>query len=115
MARLLHDDDHRSDLCADLEDDCKSHDHHHEHHHHKLIPVGRISLDCTPVTFKTPGQAFNVVSCPVSEVVTVPVTQTVIRQVPIGFGCVANVPVTETVQTPVTTTVNLPPILRPVF
>ncbi|MEW8978310.1 MAG: hypothetical protein AB2385_07880 [Symbiobacterium sp.] len=38
----------------------------------RLIPIGDVTVDCTPVTFRTPGQAFNLVSCPVSKVVPGP-------------------------------------------
>lgn len=97
------DRDRRSDLCADLEDDrdcgCGSHhdhhdhhDHHHHHHHRghrrrRLIPIGNVTVDCTPVTFRTPGQAVNVVSCPVSWIIP-------------GTGCVATIH-TPPIQTPV--------------
>jgi len=76
------DRDRRSGLCADLEDDgdcgCSGHDHsghrddrddHRDHRRRRrLIPIGTVTVDCTPVTFRTPGQAVNVVSCPVSWV-----------------------------------------------
>ncbi|MFZ5828205.1 MAG: hypothetical protein ACOY94_28190 [Bacillota bacterium] len=81
----------------------------------KAIPVGEVTVDCTPVTFRTKGQAINIVSCPVSQVLNVPVTRQVNVQVPLGIGgCVLNVPLTERVQVPVVTTVNLPPVQTPV-
>lgn len=111
--------------------DCSGHDHHgghcdHDHHddrrgrrrrrrrRDKLIPVGNISIDCRPVTFRTPGQARNVLSCASTQTVTVPVTRTVNVQVPTDFGCFLCVPVTETFQVPVETTVNVPPTLVPI-
>jgi hypothetical protein len=40
-----------------------------EHHRHfmerrrrRAIWIGNVSVDCTPVTFRTPGQAVNIVS-----------------------------------------------------
>ena len=117
---------HVDDLCADFRDDCPDKKHHHHgpdcdcgcrkpRRRRQLIPVGGVSVDCTPVTFETPGQARAVLSCPVDEVVNVPVTQTRVVQVPTGFGgCFFCVPITETINVPVQTTVNLPPILTPV-
>lgn len=70
---------------------------HHEHHgdhddrHHRrrrLIPIGNVTVDCNPVTFRTPGQAVNVVSCPVSRIIP-------------GTPCIA--------------TIHLPPIQTPVL
>lgn len=87
---------------------------HHHHHHHRPIRIGNVTVDCTPVTFRTPGQAMNIVSCPVSETVMVPINQTTNVQVPLGNGCVANFPVTQQVAMPVVTTVNLPPVQTPV-
>lgn len=34
----------------------------------RLIPIGSVTVDCTPVSFRTPGQAINVVSCPVKKI-----------------------------------------------
>jgi hypothetical protein len=70
MARLLHDDSRRrADLCADLRDDCGCDDSSGSHDgcwdrrkRRREIPVGRITLDCTPSTFETPGQVRNVIS-----------------------------------------------------
>jgi hypothetical protein len=109
VARLLSDTSWETDCSAD-QSGC--------HDHKKIRPrppirVGRITVDCTPVTFRTPGQAVNVLSCPVTEVLSVPVTRTVNVQVPIGFGCFLCLPITETVTVPVETTVNLPPVLTP--
>ncbi|MBY6276558.1 MAG: hypothetical protein CWE10_10140 [Symbiobacterium thermophilum] len=87
--------DHRGD-----HDHHGHHDHHHNHHgghdghHHRhrrrqrrLIPIGSVTVDCTPVTFRTPGQAINVVSCPVSWIIP-------------GTRCIATIH-TPPVQTPV--------------
>jgi hypothetical protein len=119
------------DLCRDLEDDCScddrrtrrgfdrdcgcdGHDDWRRRKRRKPIRVGNVTVDCTPVSFRTPGQAVNIVSCPVTEVLNVPVTRQVNVQVPLGIpGCVLNVPVVEKVQVPVVTTVNLPPVLIP--
>lgn len=79
-----------------------------------LIPVGNICVDCTPVTFETPGQVRSVVSCGVDQVVVVPVTRTRTVQVPLANGCVACVPVVETIPVPVLTTVHVPGVLVPV-
>jgi len=121
-----------ADLCADLgsESDCGCHGHDRRDHgperdddrfegrrprRRRAIRVGEVSVDCTPVSFRTPGQAMNVVSCPVTQVVNTPVTQSRNVQVPTGIpGCVLNFPTTETVIVPVATTVNLPPVLTPV-
>lgn len=94
------------DPCADMHDDCSDHsgrDHcgcehsGHEdcdcHRRRRPIRVGNVTVDCTPVTFQTPGQAKNIVSCPVSQTVMVPISQTT---------CV-----------PMVTTVNTPPIITP--
>lgn len=132
MARVLHDGNHTDDLCADMRNDTSgdctstggemgtttgetSTDCSGRHHRRQrgLIPVGNISVDCTPVSFKTPGQARNVVSCAVTQVLNVPVTRTTNVQVPTSFGCFECVPVTQTFQVPVATTVNLPPVLVP--
>lgn len=134
-----HGDDFRDDTtgrsdCSDgtghdRTGDCSGHDHHHgdhcDHGDHRgrrrrrrrrdrLIPVGNISIDCRPVTFRTPGQARNVLSCASTQTLTVPVTRTVNVQVPTDFGCFLCVPVTETFQVPVETTVNVPPTLVPI-
>jgi hypothetical protein len=79
-----------------------------------LIPVGTISVDCTPVSFSTGGQVRNVVSCSVSETVEVPICQTSFVPTPGPLGCTTFQPVTQTVQVPVVTTVNVPPVLVPV-
>jgi len=62
-------------------------DHDRHHHRRREIPIGDITVDCTPVTFRTPGQAVNVVSCPVSWIIP-------------GTGCVATIH-TPPIQTPV--------------
>lgn len=90
--------DHRGD--HDHHGHHDHHDHHHNHHgghdghHHRhrrrqrrLIPIGSVTVDCTPVTFRTPGQAINVVSCPVSWIIP-------------GTRCIATIH-TPPVQTPV--------------
>jgi len=72
-------------------DDWHDHGRHHHHRRHRCeIPIGDITVDCTPVTFRTPGQAFNLVSCPKSFQVPGPG----------GVPCVA--------------TVNNPPLQIPV-
>lgn len=109
MARLLSDASWETDCSADMSG-CSDHK---RVRPRRPITVGRITVDCTPVTFRTPGQAMNVLSCPVTEVLPVPVTRTVNVQVPIGFGCFLSLPITETVTVPVETTVNLPPVLTP--
>lgn len=80
---------------------------------HRSIRIGNVSVDCTPVTFRTPGQAVNIVSCPVTEVLSVPVSREVNVQVPLPNGRVVNWPITEQVMVPVTTTVNVPPLQIP--
>lgn len=80
----------------------------------RLIPVGTISIDCSPVSFQTPGQARNVVTCPQTVTEFVTEVQTIIVETPTDFGCVVRTPVTTTVQVPVTTTVNCPGILVPI-
>lgn len=82
--------------------------------HERLIRIGNVSIDCTPVRFATPCQAKNIVSCAVRQTVTVPVTQTTLVQTPGPDGCITCTPVTRTVQMPVSTTVNVPPVLVPV-
>lgn len=129
MAHVLHTDGHHHD---DAERDCSdgsgrsgsftghddSFDHRRRRRRHRfhdcLISVGNISIDCSAVSFRTPGQASNVVSCAVSQTLTVPVTRTVIVQEPTDFGCSVCTPMTETVEVPVTATVNMPPVLVPV-
>lgn len=107
------------DLCADLRDDDCDRDHDDDdrdrrrRRRRRLIPIGRVSVDCTPVSFETPGQARTVLSCPVSKPVSVPVTRTVNVQIPIAFGCSLSVPITKTVALPCLATVNLPPTLVP--
>jgi len=66
-------------------------DHDRHHHRRREIPIGDITVDCTPVTFRTPGQAFNLVTCPKSWLVPGPG----------GVPCVA--------------TVNTPPLQIPVL
>jgi hypothetical protein len=107
MARLLHhgdcgcgdDFDDSSGSCSSgrHDRDCSGHSgrRHKQRKHDRLIPVGNITLDCSVVAFKTPGQARNVVTCPVFQVVTVPVSPTTFAQVP------------------VLTTVDQPPLLVP--
>lgn len=109
MARLLH-------VCDAEEAEEQSGEacYEHRHHHHRLIPIGRIDVDCRPVTFETPGQARNVLSCAVNQVISVPITQTTMVQVPDGTGCFMCIPFTQTVNMPVLTTVNIPPVLTPI-
>ncbi len=110
MARLLWWTGEDNDCCHDFRDDCGPCDDKVEFDddcdcpdkkkfkkfrkkREKLIPIRNICVDCTPVVFRTPGQVRAVVSCPVTQVVTVPVP---------GGGTV-----------PVTTTVNVPPVITP--
>lgn len=79
-----------------------------------LIPVGCIEVDCTPVSFATRGQARNIVSCPVSQPISVPVTETTFVQTPGPFGCTICQPVTQTVNVDCVATVNMPPTLVPI-
>lgn len=111
-----------ADLCADLDPtaDCgcdhsgdDRDDWERRRRRRRAIPIGNVSVDCTPVSFRTPGQAINVVSCPVSQVLPVPVTQTVNVNVPLPNGCVATVPQTQRVTVPVVATVNTPPVQTP--
>jgi len=98
-------------------EDCGCNKHHHHHHHHRRhrqVPVNRVTVDCTPVTFRTPGQAKNVLSCPVSQLSLCTTTQVVETQIPLPNGCVLNTPVAQTVQFPAICTVNTPPTLVPV-
>jgi hypothetical protein len=80
----------------------------------QLIPVGTIRVDCTPVTFESPGMVKSIVSCVVDEVVVVPVTRTVIVETPVGAGCVVRTPFVQTISVPVLTTVNVPGVLTPI-
>jgi hypothetical protein len=80
----------------------------------QLIPVGNIFVDCTPVTFKSPGMVRSIISCVVDEVVVVPVTRTVIVETPVGNGCVVATPIVTTIPVPVLTTVNVPCVLTPI-
>lgn len=105
--------DDRSGCCGDSGSDSGWDGHDGNRRKRKAIRVGNVSVDCTPVTFRTPGQAINVVSCPVSQVVNVPVTQTTNVQVPLPNGCIVNIPQTSQVQVPVVTTVNVPPVQTP--
>lgn len=134
MAHVLHNDghDHDDTGCRDctgtgghMGDDCTgdrdetSRKRRRRRRRHRrdcdcLIPVGTINIDCSPATFRTPGQARSVVSCAVSQTFNVPVTRTVLVQEPTDFGCFICRPVTETVEVPVTATVNVPPVLVPV-
>ncbi|HYF93117.1 MAG TPA: hypothetical protein VD969_12870 [Symbiobacteriaceae bacterium] len=104
----------RSDDSSGDASDCKRRRRRRHRCRHHLIPIGNISIDCTPVTFRTPGQAFNLVSCAVSQTLAVPVTRTAFVQEPTDFGCFICTPVTETVTVPVTATVNVPPTLVPI-
>jgi hypothetical protein len=79
-----------------------------------LIPIGCIEVDCTPVSFSTRGQARNIVSCPVSTPISVPVTETTFVETPGPFGCVIRQPVTQTVNVDCVATVNMPPTLVPI-
>ncbi|HWI66392.1 MAG TPA: hypothetical protein VNT75_31565 [Symbiobacteriaceae bacterium] len=130
MAHVLHTDGHHQDdsgndwkdstgrsgdCTGDDSSDCRKRRRRRRHHcRNRLIPVGNISIDCSPATFRTPGQARNVVSCAVSQTFNVPVTRTVFVQQPTDFGCFICTPMTETVQVPITATVNMPPVLVPV-
>lgn len=111
-----------ADLCADLapESDCGCGDSGndfddwgHRRRRRRAIPVGNVSVDTTPVTFRTPGQAINVVTCPVSRVLPVPVERTVDVRVPLPNGCIATIPTTQRVIVPVVATVNTPPVQTP--
>lgn len=127
MAHVLHDGHHQEDAERDFggkgdhDGDCtgnaaaeQRNRRRRRRRRERLIDVGNISIDCTPVSFRTPGQALSVVSCAVSQTLMVPVTRTVNVQQPTDFGCMICTPVTETVQVPVTATVNMPPVLVPV-
>ena len=48
-------------------EDCGCHDGHHHRRHRRSAPVLSVTVDCTPVTFRTPGQAVNVLSCLVTK------------------------------------------------
>lgn len=118
MARVLsHDDPKDEDLCADFEDECtgKVEKPAKKRPVRRLrpIPIANVTVDCTPVSFRTPGQVINVVSCPVTEVIPVPITRTVDVNLPVGLGCFLSIPFTETVTVPVLATVNVPPLLIP--
>lgn len=74
-------DGHRDldDMSGGLSGDCDcdhdrrdGRDRRHRRRRRRAIRVGRVTVDCTPVTFRTPGQAVNVVSCPVSHFVFSP-------------------------------------------
>jgi hypothetical protein len=80
----------------------------------RLIPVESIRVDCTPVTFESPGMVKSIVSCVVDEIVVVPVTRTVIVETPVGAGCVVRTPFVQTISVPVLTTVNVPCVLTPI-
>ncbi|MGE5674690.1 MAG: hypothetical protein ACM3XM_12610 [Mycobacterium leprae] len=92
------------------------HPHHHvgPHHCHHHIPINRVTIDTTPVTFHTAGQARNIVSCPVSETVFRTFRETVIVPVPTTSGCTLCVPCTTETTVPCTATRNLPGILTPI-
>jgi len=115
MARLLQHHDAKEDRCGcDDPGDRKHHGSPDNGFDPKdLIPVGNITVDCRPVTFETPGQARNVLSCPVDRLVLVPVTQTVHVPIPTFFGCVLHVPVTKTSKVPVVCQSHLPPVKTP--
>ena len=108
-----HDRSDCSDKCDDSSDRRRRR-RRRRRHDDCLIPVGNISIDCSAVSFRTPGQARNVVTCAVSQTFNVPVTRTVLVQQPTDFGCFVCTPMTETVEVPVTATVNMPPVLVPV-
>ncbi|MBP2018390.1 hypothetical protein J2Z79_001798 [Symbiobacterium terraclitae] len=59
-------DHHWHDHDWDDWDDCGCHDHDRHHRRRRAIPIGEVTVDCTPVTFRTKGQAFNLVTCPKS-------------------------------------------------
>jgi hypothetical protein len=51
-----------ADNCGCSGSDPDVHDHHGKHRRRRAIWIGKVSVDCTPVTFRTPGQAVNIVS-----------------------------------------------------
>lgn len=128
MAHVLHSDDNHHDGsdrdfsgssghsgdCTGDASDCRKRKRRRHRCHYKWIPVGSISIDCATVTYRTPGQAHNLVTCAMTQTLTVPVSRTVFVQEPTDFGCFVCRPVTETVQVPVTATVSVPPTLVPV-
>lgn len=123
MAHVLHTDGHHDDMECDFSGtgtgDCSGNDasdsrKRRRRRHHHLIPVGNLSIDCTPVSFRTRGQAFNLVTCAVSQMISVPVTRTTLVQEPTDFGCFICTPMTETVNVAVEATVNVPPTLVPI-
>lgn len=125
MAHVLHDGHHRDDRdCSDttgrtddvagISDEDRRDRRRRRRRRERLIPVGTISIDCSPVSFQTPGQVRNVVTCPFTVTETITETRTTFVETPTDFGCVLVTPVTETVQIPVTTTVNCPPVLVPI-
>ncbi|HYF80657.1 MAG TPA: hypothetical protein VD973_26405 [Symbiobacteriaceae bacterium] len=129
MAHVLHDGHHRDDDrdCSDrtgrgdrtgdvagVSDEDRRDRRRRRRRRERLIPVGTISIDCSPVSFRTPGQARNVLSCPFTVTELVTEVQTTFVETPTDFGCVLVTPVTQTVQVPVTTTVNCPGVLVPI-
>lgn len=67
----------------------------------RLIPIGEVIVDCTPLTFRTPRQARTILSCPVAT--------TAIQEV---VTCINGVPVVQSVQVPAT--IGVPPTLVPI-
>jgi hypothetical protein len=107
----------RTDCTGDvsgISDEDRRHRRRRRRRRERQIPVGTISIDCSPVSFRTPGQARNVVSCPFTVTEMVTEVQTTVIETPIGNGCVLRSPVTQAVQVPVTTTVNCPGVLIPI-
>lgn len=86
---------------------------HCRRHRRRAIPVGNITVDCRPVTFRTPGQAMNIVSCPVSRTVLQTVTQQVNCRFTLPNGQIGCIPLTQTVQVPCVETIQTPPLQTP--
>lgn len=123
MARLLHHRDREEDEwnreacdCSRGEwddEDCDCHHHHHpcddeadfcicwrcrrRRKRRDLIPAGRVTVDCTPVSFETPGQARTVLNCPGQQVIFKPV----VRTIPVPVLGLFKLPVTQVSKVPV--------------
>jgi hypothetical protein len=82
--------------------------------HRRQIRIGNVEVNCSPVTFRTPGQTRSVLSCPFTETLNVPITRTVNVVSPAVNGCCLITPTTETICVPVDVTVNLPPVQTPI-